>query len=95
MMLIDEDICNNNKIANIFYFVKKKKTEVNNLANEVLKSAAKEAGVCLWEIALAFGLNDGNFSRKLRAELPEEEKAQIIDIIRRIKEEKNEPAARH
>jgi hypothetical protein len=35
-------------------------------------------------VAEACGVNDGNFSRKLRKELPQEEKQNILEIIDRL-----------
>lgn len=49
--------------------------------NKEIRKAAKEKGVKLWEIAAEYGINDGNFSRKLRHELPEDEKIKILAII--------------
>lgn len=49
--------------------------------NTEIRSAAKKAGVRLWEVAAAYGINDGNFSRKLRKELPQGEKEKIFVII--------------
>lgn len=49
--------------------------------NQDIKQEAKTAGVRLWQIAERLGLTDGNFSRKLRHELPTEEKARIMAII--------------
>ena len=46
-----------------------------------IKEAIREAGLKFWQVADRLGLNDGNFSRKLRKELPEEEKAKIRAII--------------
>ena len=60
------------------------------IRNEEIRSAAKNAGVCLWEVAAAYGINDGNFSRKLRQELPQEEKEKILAIIDRLAQEKQE-----
>ena len=57
-------------------------------ANTEIREKAKEAGVCLWEVAAACGVNDGNFSRKLRLELPQEEKEKILEIIDRLAQEK-------
>ena len=45
--------------------------------NKEIRAAAKNAGIFLWEVAEAYGINDGNFSRKLRKELPKEEKDKI------------------
>ena len=58
--------------------------------NKAIRSAAKTAGVRLWEVAAAYGINDGNFSRKLRQELPQEEKEKILAIIDRLAQEKQE-----
>ena len=52
--------------------------------NIEVRSAAASAGVKLWQIADALGVNDGNFSRKLRKELPQAEKAKIFAIIESI-----------
>jgi hypothetical protein len=52
--------------------------------NEAIRTAAEKHGVKLWQIADALGMNDGNFSRKLRHELPPEETERIIAIIARI-----------
>ena len=52
--------------------------------NVDIRRAAASSGVKLWQIADALGMTDGNFSRKLRKELPQEEKAEILAIIERI-----------
>ncbi len=54
---------------------------MSNTINKGIRTAAKQAGVKLWQIAERLGINDGNFSRKLRRELPEEEQNQILRII--------------
>lgn len=54
--------------------------------NELIRVAAKNKNVKLWEIAEVIGITDSNFSRKLRRELPEEEKNRIIGIIDEISE---------
>lgn len=53
-------------------------------ANMDIREKAKQAGVRLWQVADAVGLNDGNFSRKLRKELSQDEKRHILDIIDRL-----------
>lgn len=58
--------------------------------NTEIRRSAKNAGVRLWEVAAAYGINDGNFSRKLRQELPQEEKEKILAIIDRLAQEKQE-----
>lgn len=55
--------------------------------NDRIRSAAKAAGVKLWQVAEAVGLSDGNFSRKLRHELPEEEQGRILGIIEELAKE--------
>ena len=59
------------------------------MKNNEIRQAAKAAGVKLWQVADAVGLNDGNFSRKLRHELPDEEKQKILTIIRQLSKEAN------
>lgn len=56
--------------------------------NTEIRDRAKNAGVRLWEVAAAYGLSDGNFSRKLRRELPEGEKEKVLAIIDRLAQEK-------
>ena len=55
--------------------------------NIEVRSAAASAGVKLWQIADALGVNDGNFSRKLRKEFTPEEKERSLEIIDRISKE--------
>ena len=42
--------------------------------NADIRRAAASAGVKLWQIAEVLGVNDGNFSRRLRRELSADEK---------------------
>lgn len=60
------------------------------MRNKEIREAAKKAGVHLWQVAAAYGINDGNFSRKLRQELPQEEKEKILAIIDCLSHEKQE-----
>lgn len=55
------------------------------IANSDIRLSAEQAGVRLWQIAERLGINDGNFSRKLRRELPQEEKEKIFRIIENLK----------
>ena len=57
-------------------------------ANETLKAYAKERAVFLWQIAERLSLQDSNFSKKLRRELPEEERERILAIIDQIAAER-------
>ena len=59
-------------------------------ANKEIRSAARDAGVRLWQVAERIGMNDGNFSRKLRRELPDQEKKEILEIIKTLAAEKAE-----
>ena len=54
--------------------------------NNDIRTEATNSGVKLWQIAEKLGINDGNFSRKLRKELSDEEKAKIREIIAELKE---------
>ena len=54
------------------------------MKNERVRTEAAAHGVKLWQIAEVYGCNDGNFSRKLRRELPENEQQRIISIIKEI-----------
>lgn len=51
------------------------------MRNKEIREAAKQAGVCLWQIAERLGMNDGNFSRKLRRELSDSDKERVMEII--------------
>ena len=50
--------------------------------NQDIRRTAAGAGVKLWQIADALGIADCSLSRKLRKELPQEEKDRIFGIIR-------------
>ena len=49
--------------------------------NQEIKSYAKEKGVKLWQVADELKITDGQLSRKLRYELPDSEREQILSII--------------
>ena len=51
------------------------------MRNVEIRRTAKESGVHLWEVAEALGIADATFSRRLRRELPEAEKGEILAII--------------
>lgn len=57
------------------------------MKNQDIRTAAQKSGVRLWQIADKLGLNDGNFSRKLRHELTEDEKRNMLNIIDEIAKE--------
>ena len=56
--------------------------------NQDIREYAKSKGVKLWEIADKIGINDGNFSRRLRKELSESKKKELYVIIDNIVAEK-------
>lgn len=58
------------------------------MTNIEIRCSAKENGVRLWEIAEALQIQDSALSRKLRKELPEEERTKILGIIAQLAEEK-------
>lgn len=57
------------------------------MTNQDIRKAAAGEGVKLWQIAEAMGIADCSLSRKLRRELPTEEKARIFSIIERLAKE--------
>lgn len=54
------------------------------MKNLEIRTEAMSRGIKLYQIAAACGMRDNSFSRKLRHELPEEEKRQILEIIERL-----------
>ena len=54
--------------------------------NTDIREKAKASGLKLWQIADKLGITDGNFSRKLRKELSESEKARVFEIIAELVE---------
>ena len=70
---------NENAINNNIIILPLKYEDVNSkqevfMKNLDIREETKSAGVNLWQIAEALGVNDGNFSRKLRRELSPAEK---------------------
>lgn len=59
------------------------------MANLDIREAAVSSKVKLWQIADVLGIADSNLSRKLRKELPQNEKDRIFSIIRQLAEEAN------
>lgn len=54
------------------------------MKNQDIRAAAMAAGIRLWQIADELSIQDSSFSRKLRKELPQEEKSKIYEIIERL-----------
>ncbi len=57
------------------------------MCNQEIRDAAKKNGVKLWQVADRIGMNDSNFSKKLRKELPDHERMEILAIITDINSE--------
>lgn len=57
------------------------------MVNQDIRRAAAGAGVKLWQIAEEMGIADYSLSRRLRKELPQEEKDKISAIIERLSRE--------
>lgn len=52
-----------------------------------IREAIVAAKLRHWQVAAVYGCTDGTFSRKLRRELPDEEKQRIFDIIMKLSKE--------
>ena len=59
---------------------------MKNQNNLEIRSATREAGLKLWQVAEDYGMTASSFSRLLRKELSEENKQQVLTIIRRLQE---------
>ena len=60
------------------------------MKNVEIRSAYMLAGIKQWQLADAMGISETHLSRKLRKELPQEEKQTILEIIDRLSKEKQE-----
>lgn len=49
-----------------------------------IREKAKSSGILLWEVSEAMGITEWTLSRKLRRELPQEEKDRVFEIIDRL-----------
>lgn len=58
------------------------------LCNTDIRTAAKQKGVRLWEVADWLNVSEPTITRKLRRELPADEKQRIISLIDEISAEK-------
>jgi hypothetical protein len=58
--------------------------------NQDIRNAVVSNGFKLWELAEALGIYDGNLSRKLRRELPNDQKEHIFRTIDRMVEARKE-----
>lgn len=53
--------------------------------NRDIRQALKNSGIKHWQAAAAMGISEATMVRRLRQELPEEEKARIFQIIKVLK----------
>lgn len=58
------------------------------MKNQEIRMLVKQTSVRMWQVAEELGMQDSAFSRKLRWELPAEEKEKILQIIQKLSEEK-------
>lgn len=54
------------------------------MSGEAIKDYILRNGVRLWQVAAALGMNDGNFSRRLRKPFSKSEFARIEKIVENI-----------
>lgn len=57
------------------------------MSNKDIRNAAGGYGIRLWQVAEAIGMNESAFSRKLRKELPQEDKEKILAVIEKLAKE--------
>lgn len=62
-------------------------------ANNDIRTAAKESGVFLYQVAKKLNISESGFICKLRYELSEPDKKQVFDAIDSIKAEQEAGAA--
>ena len=60
--------------------------------NNDIRTAAKDNGVCLWELADRLHISEPTITRRLRRELPDNEKQHIFSLIDEIAAEKKSAA---
>ena len=51
------------------------------MKNEMIRKALKDSGMKQWELAEMLGISEFTLSRKLRNELPQEDKDRILNLI--------------
>lgn len=54
------------------------------MSNVVIRTALKENAVCQWMVAEELKIQESAFSRKLRHELPDDERERVLEAIARI-----------
>lgn len=62
-------------------------------ANTDIRTALKTANIPIWACAAAMGVHENTLLRRLRLELPNEDKKPIFEAIERIKAENKKNAS--
>ena len=57
---------------------------MKRLKNSDIRNKISEFNLKYWEVAENLGITDSTFSRRLRKELPEEEKTKILKVISKL-----------
>lgn len=60
------------------------------MSGKEIKKLILDSGLKCWQVAYAYGLSDGNFSKKLRRPFSEEETQRIQEIIENLHAERSE-----
>ena len=55
------------------------------MKHEMIRKALKDSGIKQWELSEMLGISEFTLSRKMRNELPQEEKERILNLIRNRK----------
>ena len=62
------------------------------LANQEVRKYARSKAVCLWEVADHLEISEPTMTRKLRKELSDTERDNILSIIDKVAENKSKTA---
>lgn len=65
------------KVNTKFYKLK----GMNDMRNKEICNAMKQKGITQWKLGELLGVSENTVNRKLRKELPEEEKQKILEVI--------------
>lgn len=63
-----------------------------DVANEAIREHARIKDVKMWQIAESLGIGDTTLCRRMRHEIPEDRKQEILDAIDRIADERKAAA---
>ncbi len=55
------------------------------MKNKEIRNAMKQKGITQWQLGEMLGVSENTVNRKLRKELPPDEKKKILDIIANVK----------